>query len=150
MKAVYFACALGLFALAAEQTANATTYEIGPDKPYTRIGDVPWASLLPGDTVLIYWRPTPYKEKWVICRQGTADAPITVRGVPGPGGELPVIDGNGAQVQRTSMLIKDANPDRYNYEIHEFVEGIEPRKMPWITTGALDPWLTRLRALRPR
>ena len=49
-----------------------------------------------GDTVLIYWRSTPYKEKWVICRQGTLAAPITVRGVPGPAGELPVIDGNGA------------------------------------------------------
>jgi hypothetical protein len=45
---------------------------------------------------LIYWRSTPYKEKWVICRQGTQAAPITVRGVPGPAGELPVIDGNGA------------------------------------------------------
>ena len=32
----------------------------------------------------------------VICRQGTAAAPITVRGVAGPGGALPVIDGNGA------------------------------------------------------
>src|SRR6185503_2837060 len=28
--------------------------------------------------------------------QGTLAAPITVRGVPGPAGELPVIDGNGA------------------------------------------------------
>jgi hypothetical protein len=53
-------------------------------------------SLQPGDTVLIYWRSTPYQEKWVICRQGTAIAPITVRGVPGPAGELPIIDGNGA------------------------------------------------------
>ena len=49
-----------------------------------------------GDTVLIYWRSNPYKEKWVICRQGTEALPIMVRGVPGPSGELPVIDGNGA------------------------------------------------------
>jgi len=27
---------------------------------------------------------------------------------------------------------------------------VEPRKMPWITTDAFDPWLTRLRALRGR
>jgi len=60
------------------------------------IAEVPWATLQPGDTVLIHWRSTPYKEKWVICRQGTVQAPITVRGVLGPNGERPVIDGNGA------------------------------------------------------
>ncbi len=76
--------------------AWATTYEVGPGKPNESIGAVPWAALQPGDTVLIYWRTQPYKEKWVICRQGTAAAPITVRGVAGPSGELPVIDGNGA------------------------------------------------------
>ena len=72
------------------------TFEVGSGKPYTAIGQIPWESLQPGDTVLIYWRSTPYQEKWVICRQGTANAPITVRGVPGPAGELPIIDGNGA------------------------------------------------------
>ena len=60
------------------------------------IAEVPWATLQPGDTVLIHWRSTPYKEKWVICRQGTAASPITVSGVLGPNGERPVIDGNGA------------------------------------------------------
>jgi hypothetical protein len=75
---------------------QAATYEVGPTKAFTAIGQVPWESLQAGDTVLIYWRSTPYKEKWVICRQGTQAAPITVRGVPGPAGELPVIDGNGA------------------------------------------------------
>jgi hypothetical protein len=76
--------------------AQSITYEVGPGKPYANIGDVPWESLQPGATVLIYYRSTPYKEKWVICRQGTATAPITVRGVPGPSGELPVVDGAGA------------------------------------------------------
>lgn len=92
----------GLFAIfslstfAHSRAAIAATYEIGPGKAFANIGDVPWELLQPGDTVLIYWRSTPYKEKWVICRQGTAASPITVRGVAGPGGELPVIDGNGA------------------------------------------------------
>jgi hypothetical protein len=45
---------------------------------------------------LIYWRPETYAEKWVIGRSGTAIAPITVRGVAGPNGELPVIDGRNA------------------------------------------------------
>jgi hypothetical protein len=80
----------------ARDAAAATTYEVGPAKPFANIGDVPWETLQAGDTVLIHWRSTPYKEKWVICRQGTAQAPITVRGVAGPGGELPVIDGQGA------------------------------------------------------
>ena len=74
----------------------AATYEVGDGKPYTSIGAVPWKSLQAGDTVLIHWRATPYKEKWVICRQGTATAPITVRGVLNASGQRPVIDGNGA------------------------------------------------------
>lgn len=82
--------------------AFATTYEVGPAKPFPSIGAVPWETLQPGDTVLIHWRATPYQEKWVICRQGTAGNPITVRGVPGPAGELPVIDGNGATT-RTAL-----------------------------------------------
>jgi hypothetical protein len=48
---------------------RAATYEVGPNKPLTAIGQVPWESLQAGDTVLIHWRSTPYKEKWVICRQ---------------------------------------------------------------------------------
>ncbi len=63
---------------------------------------MPWESLEPGDRVLIHWRETPYAEKWVICRQGTAEQPIIVSGVPGPGGELPVIDGRDA-VTRTAL-----------------------------------------------
>jgi Putative Ig domain len=76
--------------------AFATTYEVKPGTPLDTIAEVPWATLQPGDTVLIHWRASAYKEKWVICRQGTAALPITVRGVAGPNGELPVIDGNGA------------------------------------------------------
>lgn len=93
MKTPIFSFLLLIIAFA---SANATTYEVKPNTPMDTIAEVPWATLQPGDTVLIYWRATPYKEKWVICRQGTAALPITVRGVAGPGGELPVIDGNGA------------------------------------------------------
>ena len=71
-------------------------YNVGPGQTLSTIGAVPWATLQPGDTVLINWRPEGYAEKWVIGRSGTAVAPITVRGVPGPNGELPVIDGRNA------------------------------------------------------
>jgi hypothetical protein len=74
----------------------ATTYDVGPGQPYTSIGAVPWQSLGAGDIVRIHYRATPYKEKWVICRQGTAANPIVVQGVFGPNGELPIIDGNNA------------------------------------------------------
>jgi hypothetical protein len=46
--------------------------------------------------VLIHWRTSPYNEKWVISATGTAAQPVTVTGVPGPAGELPVIDGRNA------------------------------------------------------
>jgi hypothetical protein len=75
---------------------SAAVYEVGPSQSLQTIAQVPWATLQPGDTVLIYWRADAYKEKWVICRQGTASAPITVRGVPNASGDLPVIDGAGA------------------------------------------------------
>src|SRR5687767_6092690 len=84
-----------LLALSAP-TAWAATFEVGPGRAYTTIGAVPWEFLQAGDTVLIHWRTNSYREKWVICRQGTLAAPITVRGVPGTNGQLPVIDGNGA------------------------------------------------------
>ena len=88
----------GLFlAVALEPSeSRATIHDVGPGHPLAAIGDVPWATLVPGDEVRIHWRPQPYREKWVIGRAGTAAAPIVVRGVPGPGGERPVISGDGA------------------------------------------------------
>lgn len=90
--------ALAIFALLhiASTSLSATIYEVGPNQSLTSIGEVPWTNLQPGDSVLIHWRATPYKEKWVICLQGAPNAPITVRGVPNASGDLPVIDGNGA------------------------------------------------------
>lgn len=79
-----------------EHTANATTYDVGPSQTYASIGATPLATLQPGDTVRIHYRATPYREKWVICLQGTAALPITFTGVPGPNGELPVVEGVAA------------------------------------------------------
>lgn len=88
---------LGLLALVCcAPAARAAVYEVGDGLPYASIGSVPLEALAPGDTVLIHWRPTPYREKWVIVGPGTSAAPVTFRGVPGPGGELPVIDGENA------------------------------------------------------
>ncbi|MDB5386973.1 MAG: hypothetical protein JWM11_2619 [Planctomycetaceae bacterium] len=77
-----------------------TTYSVGFGEAYSTIGSVPWNDLTAGDTVLIHWRSPAqggdYHEKINIAGQGTADAPITVQGVAGPHGELPVINGANA------------------------------------------------------
>src|SRR5262245_57342113 len=83
-------------AVALPNAAAATTYEVGPGKAFANIGDVPLESPTAGDTVLIYYRATPYKEKFVVAAVGTPTAPVTIRGVLGPNGERPVLDGNGA------------------------------------------------------
>lgn len=100
MRPLQQSCFTFIVALAIPLTfalsTRAATFEVGDGKPFTSIGAVPWESLSPGDTVLIHWRAAPYREKWVIGRSGTALAPVTVRGIAGPGGVLPVIDGENA------------------------------------------------------
>lgn len=95
-QALFFVLCASVFLVAMTSFGRAAVYEVKPNTALDTIAEVPWATLQPGDTVLIYWRDTPYKEKWVISREGTAAAPITVRGVPNQNGDLPVIDGNGA------------------------------------------------------
>jgi len=87
--------ALSLLMLMAVDT-RATVYDVGTGHPFPTIGSVPWESLAAGDTVNIFYQATPYKEKFVLSRVGTAAAPITVHGVLGPNGERPILDGNGA------------------------------------------------------
>ena len=89
--------------------AYATPYHVGPSLPYDNIGDVPWESIAAGDSVLIHWREVPYREKWVICRQGTAELPIVVKGVANAEGELPVVHGQDAT---TRLELDYWNEDR--------------------------------------
>ena len=135
------------FALKSTVHAQASVYEVGPGKPYASIGAVPWESLLAGDTVLIHWRSTAYKEKWVLCRQGTQSAPITVRGVPGPNGELPIIDGNGATTrsvlnywnqERSVIKIGGANNPPDTLPRHITIENLDIRsaRPPYTFTAA--------------
>ena len=111
-------------------------YEVGPGKAHAGIGDVPWESLQPGDTVRIHYRPAPYAEKWVICRQGEPDRWITIQGVPDSQGRLPVIDGKNATTrphlnywseERGVVKIGGANSPADTLPRHILVENLEIR-----------------------
>src|SRR5262245_46473592 len=77
-----------------------TVFDVGFAQAYGNIGAVPWNHLAAGDVVRIHWRSPAqggdYHEKINLSGQGTADAPIQILGVPGPNGELPVINGANA------------------------------------------------------
>ena len=126
--------------------SQAAVYEVGPERAYQGVDGVPWESLLPGDRVLIHWRREPYAGKWVICRRGTAERPIRVMGVPGPDGQLPVIDGRGASTrpalnfwneERGVIKIGGANRPANVTPAHIVVENLEVRsgRPPFAFTG---------------
>jgi len=79
-------------------------YHVGPGQAYTRVVDVPWEALNPGDTVSIHWRSREqggdYHEKINLTRSGAPGKPIRIIGVKGPRGERPVLNGKDA-VTRT-------------------------------------------------
>lgn len=117
-------------------TAMAAVHEVGPGKPLNSLGEVPWEALGPGDEVRIHWRAQPYAEKWALCTRGTADRPIVVRGIPGPGGRLPVIDGRDATTrsqlnywgqERGVLKIGGTNLTTHIIPGHLIVENLEIR-----------------------
>jgi hypothetical protein len=76
--------------------AEATDFHVGPQQAFVSIGEVPWHSLAPGDTVFIHYRPEPYHEKFLISTRGTSSGWVRVLGVPGPDGRLPIVSGRNA------------------------------------------------------
>ncbi|QDT96948.1 right-handed parallel beta-helix repeat-containing protein [Gimesia aquarii] len=93
---VYISCIFLCFSAANVESA---IYQVGSDQKYKQVEKVPWESLAAGDEVHIHWRPQPYHSKWVICRRGTKDKPIIIKGIPSGKGELPVIDGRRAMTR---------------------------------------------------
>lgn len=71
MKKIFFT-----FLLVCSINVLAVVYNVGPSQNLTSLNSVPWESLNPGDSVNIYYSPTPYASKFVICRQGTQQNPI--------------------------------------------------------------------------
>lgn len=136
----------GTAVLLACAPAAATLFEVGPGQTFGAIGDVPWESLAAGDTVAVHHRDEDYHEKWVICRTGTAAAPIVVRGIPGPGGELPVVNGIDATTRpqlnywneaRGVVKIGGANNPPDTMPAHVILENLDIRsgRPPYTFTG---------------
>jgi hypothetical protein len=69
---------------------------IGAGQPYATVDQVPWELLKAGDSVRFTYSTIPYRAKFIIAGFGTAAAPITICGIPGPNGEKPIIEGAGA------------------------------------------------------
>jgi hypothetical protein len=125
----------GIF-LAWPLLSPAAVYEVGTGKALATIGEVPWEALRPGDAVRIHWRAQPYHEKWVICFRGTKEQPITISGVPGPKGQLPVIDGQDATKrpvlsywgeERGVLKIGGANKPADKMPAHILIENLDIR-----------------------
>jgi hypothetical protein len=113
----------------------AETYHIGPGKKYQNIGDTPLASLSEGDSVIIYYRDEPYREKWVITAQGSETRPVVFHGVP-VSGKLPVIDGQNAVTPsgmnfwsegRGVIKVGGSNNPPDNMPSHIIIENLEIR-----------------------
>ena len=85
-----------LFFLTLSNILLGTVYEVGPGKTYTDLGAVPWLTLEPGDSVLIYWKSEPYASKIFVRVSGTEANPIVIKGIPNQNGELPIITGENA------------------------------------------------------
>lgn len=93
---------LALLPLLSIGACFAADYNVGPGQALETIGEVPWSALAAGDTVFIHYRPTPYREKFLISSRGTPTRWIRVIGIPGPSGALPIISGDGAVTSRNS------------------------------------------------
>ena len=127
-------------------SCEAVDYEVGPGKAHGTIGSVPWEALRAGDSVRIHWQAKAYREKWVLCCRGSQEKPITISGVPGPEGQLPVIDGQGATTrpalnywgeERGVLKIGGANNPGDTMPAHIVVENLEIRsgRQPYTYSG---------------
>ncbi len=120
---------------------SARTFDVGPGRAYAKVGDVPWYDLGPGDTVRIFWRAEPYREKILISNRGSAEQPIRLCGVPGPAGERPVLSGQNAtsgpnlrfvdyapiQDEALVLISRDVNDSYFSRPGYIIIEGLALR-----------------------
>ncbi|MCP4153872.1 MAG: hypothetical protein GY757_39465, partial [bacterium] len=94
-----------------------TVYEVGPGKTYARIIDCPTHNLAAGDIINVYYRSTPYREKFLLHGIGTAQNPVKLIGIPDSNGNKPVIDAENAV---SSTAINYVNEDRQIIKIGQY------------------------------
>jgi hypothetical protein len=99
---------------------------------------VPWEQLAPGDTVQIHWQRQAYHEKILISTSGTADEPIRVIGIPGPQGQLPVIDAQDATSRPESIYPYAGTQDRGQVTITLATQHLYGYKPSYIDIKGLD------------
>lgn len=79
------------------------TFNVGPGKQYEEPNQVPWASLVAGDVINIFYRATPYVTKFGLAAQGEANAKVIINGVTDAEGNRPILSGAGATNSPGSM-----------------------------------------------
>lgn len=89
----FFFCFLPLLALSCTCSGGGNCYDVTDDASFDT---VPWLNLAAGDTVRIHHRSEPYRRIVGLRNTGTESQPVTVCGVRGRNGELPVITGENA------------------------------------------------------
>lgn len=132
--------ALSYAVVATPSDKAGTVYEVGTGKAYTSLASIPWSKLAPGDMVKINWRTEPYREKILLSNSGTVAKPIRIFGVPGPLGQLPVIDGQDAATGKDNnytwsgfagnvlVMVGRRADQEYNYTPSNIsIEGLEVR-----------------------
>lgn len=103
-------------------------FPVGPGQKYASLGAVPFEALKAGDTVRVFWREQPYREKLMIGGIGREKNPIRVCGVPGPAGQLPVIDGQDATTRPELDFPFDG------HQVRGLVIIGHPHDQPWENT----------------
>lgn len=95
---------VGALALCAASLARAETYQVGPGQPYATIQET-LELLTPGDVVEVQGDATYPGDLWFRPEHGgSADAPVTVRGIA-VNGRLPVIQGVGTEEWHTMIVL---------------------------------------------
>lgn len=81
------------------------TYHVGPGQALAELTDVPWLSLQAGDVVNIHHRAEPYRTKFGLRAQGTAQAPVIINGVTDASCNRPVISGDQAVTAKDAKAL---------------------------------------------
>ncbi len=118
--------------------AGGRVFDVGEGKPLRSLGEVSWSNLNAGDAVRIHWRPEAYHEKIVVTAQGVRNNPIRICGVPGPQGQLPVLDGRNAATASSAVFYHPVHEQRGLITISALRRGDNLRKAQHVVIQGLE------------